>query len=42
MYCVLETRKLHTGFLFVGRPEGKRPFGRPGRGWENNINSDIE
>ena len=28
--------------VFVGSPEGKRPFGRPRRGWENNINSDME
>jgi hypothetical protein len=28
--------------IFVGRAEGKRPFGRPSRGWENKINSDIE
>jgi hypothetical protein len=23
--------------IFVGRPEEKRPFGRPGRRWEDNI-----
>jgi hypothetical protein len=23
--------------IFVGRPEGKRPVGRPKRRWENNI-----
>jgi hypothetical protein len=23
--------------VFVGRPEGKRPLGRPRRSWENNI-----
>ena len=28
--------------VFVGRREGKRPFGRPRRGWQNSINSDIE
>jgi len=26
----------HTGF-FVGKPEGKRPLGRPRRRWEDNI-----
>jgi hypothetical protein len=27
--------------LLVGRPEGKRPLGRPGRGWEDNIKMDL-
>jgi len=25
----------------VGRPEGKRPLGRPGDRWEDNIKMDI-
>jgi len=25
----------------VGKPEGKRPLGRPGRGWEDNIKMKI-
>jgi hypothetical protein len=25
----------------IGRPEGKRPLGRPGRRWENNIKMDL-
>jgi hypothetical protein len=25
----------------VGRPEGKRPLGRPRRGWEENIKIDL-
>jgi hypothetical protein len=25
----------------VGRPEGKRPLGRPRRMWENNIKMDL-
>jgi hypothetical protein len=24
--------------VLVGRPEGKRPLGRPGRIWEDNTN----
>jgi hypothetical protein len=24
--------------VFVGRPEGKRPLGRPRRRWKDNIN----
>jgi hypothetical protein len=23
--------------ISIGKPEGKRPFGRPTRGWEDNI-----
>jgi hypothetical protein len=25
----------------VGRPEGKRPLGRPKHKWENNIKMDL-
>jgi len=28
--------------VFVGRPEGKRPLGRPRRRWENNIKVDLQ
>jgi hypothetical protein len=28
--------------VLVGRPEGKRPLGRPRRRWEDNINMDLE
>jgi hypothetical protein len=27
--------------VLVGRPEGKRPLGRPRRRWENNIKMDL-
>ena len=26
----------------VGKPEGKRPLGRPGRRWEDNIKMDLQ
>jgi hypothetical protein len=26
---------------FVGNPEGKRPLGRPGGRWEDNIRMDL-
>jgi hypothetical protein len=26
----------------VGKPEGKRPLGRPRRRWENNIKIDVQ
>ena len=28
--------------VLVGRPEGKRPLGRPRRRWEYNIKSDLQ
>jgi len=27
--------------VLVGKPEGKRPLGRPGRRWEDNIKMDF-
>jgi hypothetical protein len=27
--------------VFVGRPGGKRPLGRPRRRWEDNIKMDL-
>jgi hypothetical protein len=32
--------EVFTGFL-VGRPEGKRPLGRPRRRWGDNIKMDL-
>jgi len=26
----------------VGKPDGKRPFGRPRRRWEDNIKVDLQ
>jgi len=28
--------------VLVGKPEGKRPLGRPRRRWENNIKMDFK
>jgi hypothetical protein len=28
--------------ILVGRPEGRRPHGRPGRRWEDNIKMDLQ
>jgi hypothetical protein len=28
--------------VLVGKPEGKRPLGRPTRRWENNIKMDLQ
>jgi hypothetical protein len=34
-----ELRKVYK--ILVGKPEGKRPLGRPRRRWENGIRSDL-
>ena len=34
-----ESRRVHR--VLVGRPEGKRPLGRPRRRWEDNIKMDL-
>jgi len=34
-----EGRGVHR--VLVGKPEGKRPMGRPRRGWEDNIKMDV-
>jgi hypothetical protein len=28
--------------VLIGTPEGKRPLGRPGRRWEDNIKMDLK
>jgi hypothetical protein len=35
-----EERGVHR--VLVGKPEGKRPLGRPRRRWEDNIQMDVE
>jgi hypothetical protein len=35
-----EERGVHR--VLVGKPEGKRPLGRPGRRWEDNIKMDLQ
>ena len=35
-----EGRGVHR--FLVGRPEGKRPLGRPRRRWEDNIKMDLQ
>jgi hypothetical protein len=34
-----EERKVYT--VLVGKPEGKRPLGRPRRRWEDGIGMDL-
>ena len=35
-----EGRGVHK--VLVGKPEGKRPLGRPRRRWKDTINMDLE
>ena len=35
-----EDRGVHR--VLVGKPEGKRPLGRPSRRWEDNIKMDLQ
>jgi hypothetical protein len=37
--CMKEMRRAHR--ILVGRPEGKRPLGRPRRRWEDHIRMDL-
>ena len=38
--CVGERRGVYR--VLVGKPEGKRPLGRPRLGWEDNIKMDLQ
>jgi hypothetical protein len=33
--------KRNVNKLLVGKPEGKRPLGRPGHGWVDNIKINL-
>ena len=37
---MVEGRGVHR--VLVGKPEGKRPLGRPRRRWEDNIKLDLQ
>ena len=39
MACMGEVRGVHR--VLVGKPEGKRPLGRPRRRWEDNIKMGL-
>jgi hypothetical protein len=38
--CMGEERLVHR--VLVGKPEGKRPLGRPRHRWEDNIKIDLQ
>jgi hypothetical protein len=33
--------KINAYRILVGKPEGKRPVGRPRHSWEDNITKDV-
>jgi hypothetical protein len=35
-------RRRGVSRVLVGKPEGKRPVGRPRRRWEDNIRMDLQ
>jgi hypothetical protein len=37
-----EERLVYRVLVGVGKPEGKRPLGRPRRRWVDNINMDLQ
>ena len=38
--CIGERRGVYR--VLVGKPEGKRPLGRPRLKWEDNIKMDLQ
>jgi hypothetical protein len=42
IYHILPFDKRGVYRVLVGRPEGKRPLGRPRRRWEDNIKKDLQ
>jgi len=38
--CMRERRSAYR--ILVGKPEGKKPLGRPRRRWEDNIKMDFQ
>jgi hypothetical protein len=39
--CSTNGERRNTYRILVGKPEGRRPLGRPTHGWENNIKMDL-
>jgi hypothetical protein len=40
--CSMHGEKWNEYRIMVGKPEGKRPLGRPRCGWESNIKLVLE
>jgi hypothetical protein len=39
--CSTNEQKTNAYRILVGKPEGKRPLGRPRRRWADNIKMDL-
>jgi hypothetical protein len=39
---IMHGKKGNEHMILVGRPEGKRPLGRPRCMWDNDIEMDLE
>jgi hypothetical protein len=39
--CSTNGEKINAHRLFIGKPEGKGPLGRPKCNWVNNIRMDL-
>jgi hypothetical protein len=39
--CSTHGEKKNAYRILVGKPERRRPLGRPRRGWEDNIRMDL-
>ena len=40
---VIKSRRMRGVYrILVGKPDGKRPLGRPRRRWEGNITMDLQ
>jgi hypothetical protein len=39
--CSTNGEERHAHRILVGKPEGKRPLGRPRRKWVDNIKMDL-
>jgi hypothetical protein len=39
--CSTNGEKMNAYRIFVGKPEGRRPLGRPRRRWVDNIKMDL-
>jgi hypothetical protein len=42
LYVLCNINTIAAYRFLVGRPEGRRPLGRPRRRWEDNIKMDLQ
>jgi hypothetical protein len=39
--CGMYVEKRYAYRILVEKPEGKKPLGRPGHSWENNVDMNL-